>query len=238
MLAIPKTMDNDVFGTDYCIGFSTAVTRSVEFMHALRTPTGFHERIAVVELFGRNCGETTLVSAYLADVDRAIIAEVPFDVERLAGCWSRTAAQPQQLRHGGHLRRGRRRRRPRSGVRPGGRLRAPQAGGHRPDRPARRCGELTGVDIVNQQLAYLMRAGPPDFARPDGGPDLRHPGRRSARAGHQRADGGLAERALHHRAGGDLHPGRASAWTWTSSTTSTQYRPRVRHVAGKPMFLY
>ncbi len=84
VVSIPKTMDNDVFGTDYCIGFSTAVTRSVEFVHALRTPTGSHERIAVIELFGRNSGETALVSAYLSDADRAVISEVPFDVEHLA----------------------------------------------------------------------------------------------------------------------------------------------------------
>ncbi len=58
IVAIPKTMDNDVYGTDYCIGFSTAITRSVEFIHQLRTSAGSHERIAVVELFGRNSGET------------------------------------------------------------------------------------------------------------------------------------------------------------------------------------
>ena len=74
VIAIPKTMDNDVHGTDYCIGFSTAVTRGVEFVHALRTSTGSHERIAVVELFGRISGETVLVSSYLADEDRAIIS--------------------------------------------------------------------------------------------------------------------------------------------------------------------
>ncbi len=91
VVGIPKTMDNDVFGTDYCIGFSTAVTRSVEYIHSLRTPAGSHERIAVVELFGRNSGETALVSAYLSDVDRALISEVPFDIERLAGCSSKTA---------------------------------------------------------------------------------------------------------------------------------------------------
>ena len=68
-VAIPKTMDNDVYGTDYCIGFSTAVTRSVQFIHNLRTSAGSHERIAVVELFGRNSGETSLVAAYLAGVD-------------------------------------------------------------------------------------------------------------------------------------------------------------------------
>ncbi len=84
VVAIPKTMDNDVYGTDYCIGFSTAVTRSVEIIHALRTSTGSHERIAVIELFGRNSGETSLISSYLAGVDRAIISEVPFDMEKLA----------------------------------------------------------------------------------------------------------------------------------------------------------
>ena len=84
VVAIPKTMDNDVFGTDFCIGFSTAVTRSVDAIHALRTTVGSHERIGVIELFGRNSGETSLFAAYLADVDRAVISEVPFDIERLA----------------------------------------------------------------------------------------------------------------------------------------------------------
>src|SRR5512146_2153902 len=67
VIAIPKTMDNDVFGTDYCIGFSTAVTRSVEFITNMRTSVGSHERIGIVELFGRNSGETSLISAYLSD---------------------------------------------------------------------------------------------------------------------------------------------------------------------------
>ena len=84
VIAIPKTMDNDVHGTDYCIGFSTAVTRGVQFIHNLRTSAGSHERIAVVELFGRYSGETSLITAYLAGVDRAVISEVPFDPDRLA----------------------------------------------------------------------------------------------------------------------------------------------------------
>ncbi|GIK42040.1 MAG: 6-phosphofructokinase [Chloroflexota bacterium] len=84
VVVVPKTMDNDVYGTDYCIGFSTAVTRSVNFIHSLRTSVGSHERIGIIELFGRNSGETSLISAYLADVDRAIISEVPFDPEKLA----------------------------------------------------------------------------------------------------------------------------------------------------------
>jgi len=84
VVALPKTMDNDVFGTDYCIGFSTAVTRSVDLITQLRTSVGSHERIGVFELFGRNSGETSLISAYLAYVDRAIISEVPFEMEKLA----------------------------------------------------------------------------------------------------------------------------------------------------------
>jgi 6-phosphofructokinase 1 len=83
LVTIPKTMDNDVFGTDYCLGFSTAVTRSVMFINDLRTGAGSHERFLVVELFGRYSGETCLLASYLAGVDRAVIAEVPFDCDKL-----------------------------------------------------------------------------------------------------------------------------------------------------------
>jgi len=83
LIAIPKTMDNDVYGTDYCLGFSTAVTRSVMFINDLRTGAGSHERYLIVELFGRYSGETCLLASYLAGVDRAVIAEVPFECEKL-----------------------------------------------------------------------------------------------------------------------------------------------------------
>ncbi|MEE8366939.1 MAG: 6-phosphofructokinase [Thermoanaerobaculia bacterium] len=83
VIAVPKTMDNDVFGTEYSIGFSTAVTRSVHYINALRTAAGSHERILIVELFGRHSGEPCLLASYLAGVDRALIAEVPFSVDRL-----------------------------------------------------------------------------------------------------------------------------------------------------------
>ena len=83
VISVPKTMDNDVFGTDYCIGFSTAVSRSVDAINALRTTVESHERIGVVELFGRRSGETALLSGYLAQVDRTIISEVPADLDRL-----------------------------------------------------------------------------------------------------------------------------------------------------------
>jgi ATP-dependent phosphofructokinase / diphosphate-dependent phosphofructokinase len=92
IVAIPKTMDNDVFGTDYCLGFSTAVTRSVMFINDLRTSAGSHERFLVVELFGRNSGETCLLASYLAGVDRAIIAEVPFDPDLVFEMLSRDKA--------------------------------------------------------------------------------------------------------------------------------------------------
>ena len=97
VVAIPKTMDNDVHGTDYCIGFSTAITRGVQFIHNLRTSTGSHERIAVVELFGRYSGETSLITAYLAGVDRAIISEVPFDIDRLGELLVADTLQPLEL---------------------------------------------------------------------------------------------------------------------------------------------
>jgi len=83
VVSIPKTMDNDVFGTDYSIGFSTAVSRSVEAINALRTTVGSHERIGIVELFGRRSGETALLAGFLAQVDRTVIAEIPVDVDVL-----------------------------------------------------------------------------------------------------------------------------------------------------------
>ena len=89
VVAIPKTMDNDVFGTDYCLGFSTAVTRSVTFINDLRTGAGSHERYLVVELFGRYSGETCLLASYLSGVDRAVVAEVPFDPDRLIAMLAR-----------------------------------------------------------------------------------------------------------------------------------------------------
>ena len=84
VIGIPKTMDNDVYGTDYCLGFATAVSRSVAYLQQLRTCTGSHERFGVVEVMGRNSGATSLIPAYLAQVDRALIAEVPFELTRLA----------------------------------------------------------------------------------------------------------------------------------------------------------
>jgi 6-phosphofructokinase 1 len=83
IVAIPKTMDNDVPGTDYCIGFSTCVTRTIELTHKLRTSAGSHERILVLEVFGRYAGFTALLPTMAGASDRCVIPEHPFDVERL-----------------------------------------------------------------------------------------------------------------------------------------------------------
>jgi len=82
-VGIPKTMDNDVPGTDYCIGFSTCVTRTIEFTHQLRTCAGSHERILVIEVMGRYAGYTALVPTMAGASDRCVIPEYEFDIERL-----------------------------------------------------------------------------------------------------------------------------------------------------------
>ena len=83
IIAIPKTMDNDVPGTDYCIGFSTCVTRTIELTHTLRTTAGSHERFLVIEVFGRYAGFTALLPTMAGAADRCVIPEYPFDIERL-----------------------------------------------------------------------------------------------------------------------------------------------------------
>lgn len=162
VVAIPKTMDNDVFGTDYCIGFSTAVTRSVEFITNMRTSVGSHERIGIVELFGRNSGETSLISAYLAYVDRAIITEVHCNIDRLAEFLMRdkrnnasnyaimTVSEGAILEGGDVIETG-----------------EEDAYGHKKlggvgEILSSEIKRITGENIMYQQLAYLMRSGAPD----------------------------------------------------------------------------
>ncbi len=82
LLAIPKTMDNDVRGTEYCIGFSTAITRAKELITRQRTTLGSHERIGVFRIFGRDSGFTALYTAYVTSA-RCVLPEVEFDLERL-----------------------------------------------------------------------------------------------------------------------------------------------------------
>jgi 6-phosphofructokinase 1 len=162
IVAIPKTMDNDVFGTDYCIGFSTAVTRSVEFITNIRSTAGSHERIAVVELFGRHSGETSLISAYLAFVDRAVISEVTVNLDKLTNFLMEdkrnnpshyaimTISEGAKVEGGDIVESGK-----------------PDMFGHRKLGGiglilAEEMRHMTGEDVLYQQLAYLMRSGAPD----------------------------------------------------------------------------
>ena len=237
VVAIPKTMDNDVHGTDYCIGFSTAVSRSVQFIHQLRTSTGSHERIAVVELFGRYSGETCLISAYLSGADRAIISEVPADVDELADLLMRDrAANPSNyaivaISEGATIE--------------GGELHLrgeADAYGHRKlggvgQRVGEMLKQITGVGIIEQTLAYLMRSGSPDSL------DLMVATNYAVMAA-DIAVAGERGRMVALRSG-----------TYTNVPISVtgegakrvdvdalydvaNYRPKVRQVAGKPMFLY
>ncbi len=237
VVAIPKTMDNDVYGTDYCIGFSTAVTRSVNFIHALRTSTGSHERIAVVELFGRYCGETSLISAYLASADRAIISEVPFDPEKLA----RLIMEDKQANPSNYAM---------LTISEGARMISgdmmqygeTDAYGHRKlGGIGMITGEvlkkLTGQNIIYQQLSYLMRSGAPDSL------DLMVAVNYA----------NMAIDLVLKKVSGRMVSLNQGVYTDVPMSTITsgqkrvdvrelydteQYRPKVRHVMGKPMFLY
>lgn len=84
VVAIPKTMDNDVPGTDYCIGFSTCVTRTIQMTNSLRTSAGSHERLLVLEVFGRYAGFTAMLPTMAGSANRCVIPEYKFDIELLA----------------------------------------------------------------------------------------------------------------------------------------------------------
>jgi 6-phosphofructokinase len=230
-------MDNDVYGTDYCIGFSTAVTRSVQFIHQLRTSAGSHERIAVIELFGRNSGETSLISSYLAGVDRALISEVPFDPEKLARLvMDDKKSNPSNyamvtVSEGAHLSGG-------AVVEFG----EADAYGHRKlggigDITGDALKKLTGENIISQKLGYLMRSGAPDALDLMVGTNYAH----------------LAVDLLVAGSSGRMVALRDGAYTHVAMSMVTSgvkrvdvdelydvanYRPKVRHVLGKPMFLY
>jgi 6-phosphofructokinase 1 len=84
VVAIPKTMDNDVPGTDYCIGFSTCVTRTIQMTNSLRTSAGSHERLLVLEVFGRYAGFTAMLPTMAGAANRCVIPEYEFEIEQLA----------------------------------------------------------------------------------------------------------------------------------------------------------
>ncbi|MCK6600333.1 MAG: 6-phosphofructokinase [Bacteroidetes bacterium] len=83
VIAIPKTMDGDVPGTDYCIGFGTCISRTIELTHELRTPAGSHERFLVIEVFGRYAGFSALLPTMAGAANRCLIPEYEFDMEHI-----------------------------------------------------------------------------------------------------------------------------------------------------------
>ncbi len=237
VVAIPKTMDNDVYGTDYCIGFGTAVTRSVQFINQLRTSAGSHERIAIIELFGRNSGETSLISSYLAGVDRAIISEVPFDPEKLAGLVMQDkTTNPSNyaivtVSEGAHM--------------VGGKVieyGEADAYGHRKlggigEILGQALKKITGQNVIIQRVAYLMRSGAPDALDLMVAVNFAH----------------LAVSLIIQGTSGRMVALRDGTYTHVPMNVVTsgikrvdvgelydadEYRPKVRHVLGKPMFLY
>ena len=235
VIGVPQTMDNDVFGTDYCIGFSTAVSRSVEFITQLRSSIGSTERIGVVELFGRNSGETCLISAYLSGVDRAVISEVPFDPDRLA----RILADDRKKNPSQYAI---------MTISEGASIMESALKGADAEFLQRRAGGIgaitaeeikrrTGLGVIHQQLAYMMRSGPPDsldrmVAMNFGAlaVDLIHEGKtgrlivlKEGRYGHDNVC--VISQGVK----------RVDVDTFYDRE---QYRPKVSGVLGKPMFLY
>jgi 6-phosphofructokinase len=237
IVAIPKTMDNDVRGTDYCIGFSTAVTRSLEFIHNMRTCTGSHERVAVIELFGRNSGETSLISGYLGQVDRVLISEVPFDIDRVCDLIAKdkrdnpshyamlTISEGAVPKGGSVIESG-----------------EADAYGHRKlggvgEYVGEMIKKLTGENIMYQNVAYLMRSGPPDAMDMMVGTNYGTLAADLLMAGQYgrmvALVGGRYTSSPLNEVGGGARPLDVS-----ELYDPEQYRPRIKNVAGKPMFLY
>jgi 6-phosphofructokinase 1 len=171
VVAIPKTMDNDVPGTDYCIGFSTCVTRTIELTHKLRTTAGSHERFLVIEVFGRYAGFSALLPTMAGASDRCLIPEHLFDVQQLTEIMvsdrntnpskysvvlvsegARMAHEEEMTFEGAEM----------------------DQFGHRKlggigDKVAAQLKELSAqynngrrINVVNQRLSYLVRCGDPD----------------------------------------------------------------------------
>lgn len=236
VISVPKTMDNDVYGTDYCIGFSTAVSRSVEAITQLRTTTESHERIAVVELFGRRSGETALLAGFLAQVDRTLISEVPIDLDVLIPMLTDDKeSNPARyamvvVSEGARL----------TGDRENMDLGKPASARSEDGigfSLARAIEARTGDGTVLQELGYLMRAGEPDAL--------------DRMVGF--AFGALAVQLLEARTSGRMLSVKRGAYdhvpidTLLNGTKSVDveglydpqaYRAKLARIEGMPMFLY
>jgi 6-phosphofructokinase 1 len=170
VVAIPKTMDNDVPGTDYCIGFSTCVTRTIQMTNSLRTSAGSHERFLVLEVFGRYAGFTAMLPTMAGAAHRCVIPEHKFNIERLTellvhdrnvnpSSYSVVLVSEGSMFEGGEMI---------------FQNEAADAYGHAKlggigDLVSERLKELSAkynngekVEVINQKLGYLVRGGDPD----------------------------------------------------------------------------
>jgi 6-phosphofructokinase 1 len=170
VVAIPKTMDNDVPGTDYCIGFSTCVTRTISLTNSLRTIAGSHERFLVLEVFGRYAGFTAMIPTMAGAANRCVIPEFKFNIDHLTDLLVRDrAANPSRysvllISEGA--------------MYEGGEMvfqdRSTDAYGHAKlggigDLVSERIKELSPkynngrkVEVINQKIGYMVRGGDPD----------------------------------------------------------------------------
>jgi ATP-dependent phosphofructokinase / diphosphate-dependent phosphofructokinase len=161
LIAIPKTMDNDVQGTEYCIGFSSSVTRAKELINRQRTTLGSHERIGVFRIFGRNSGYTAWYAAYVTSA-RCVIPEAEFDLDLLAELLAGDRnANPSRyafvIASEGAIWRG-------GAIAETGEA---DAYGHRHKADvgyalAEELRRRTGIETVNSDLTYDLRSGDPD----------------------------------------------------------------------------
>lgn len=170
VIAIPKTMDNDVPGTDYCIGFSTCVTRTIQLTNNLRTIAGSHERIMILEVFGRYAGFTAMLPTMAGAANRCVIPEYKFDIDRLTELLIEDRNHNPSKYSVALVSEG--------AMFEGGEMifqdRATDAYGHAKlggigDLVAARVQELSAnhnkgvtVNIINQKLGYMVRGGDPD----------------------------------------------------------------------------
>ncbi|HSL97813.1 MAG TPA: 6-phosphofructokinase [Candidatus Deferrimicrobiaceae bacterium] len=161
LVAIPKTMDNDVPGTEYCIGFSSAITRAKELIDRQRTTIGSHERIGVFRIFGRDAGFSALFAAYVTSA-RCLIPEAPYDLDALAAILAEDYRLSQShyaivvtaegaMWRGGSLHE----------------IGEPDAFGHRRkenvgEALAREVTRRTGIESLALELTYDLRSGQPD----------------------------------------------------------------------------
>ena len=235
LVAIPKTMDNDVPGTEYCIGFSSAITRAKELIDRQRTTLGSHERIGVFRIFGRDAGFSALFAAYVTSA-RCLIPEAPYDLDALAA----VLAEDHRLRpshyaiviaaegatwEGAAL----------------SEVGESDAFGHRHkanigEALATELSRRTGVESPGDRADLRPAQRPARRARPDRRDDLRERGDGPARGRHLRADGRHPRRQVRlDAASGDR--GAARRVDVDAMYNRERFRPRYDGRGGRPLLL-